>query len=331
LSRPGACRRLAAVLLLLSVALPALAAPAEAAEKVVLGFGPSLTSALDVIAENQGYFAREGLQAELREFDRGSKAMEALFRGEIDMASSTAFSVVVNSFSRTKFLIFTTVAVAGNDNQIVARRDRGVNSFADLKGKRVGVVKGGMSQYVLDLLILQAGLGPSDLAIIFEEPRDQVKRLAAGDLDAICTFGSWLDMAKEMLGANAVVFTDESLVRVTTVMTILDATLRARPALTSKVLRAYIRAENFIRGNPDLALRIVTDRFKMDYDAARKIWKPNLFHVSLDQSIIGDLENMAQWNIDAGMVKAERPPNYLDLIWFQGLEGIDPNRISIIH
>jgi ABC-type nitrate/sulfonate/bicarbonate transport system substrate-binding protein len=304
---------------------------AAAADRIVIGFGPSLTSALDIVAESQGFFAKEGLAAELREYARGNKAMEALFDGTVDLASSTAFPAVSNSFVRGDFRILTTVAVAGNDNKIIARGERGIRSLGDLKGKRIGVVKGGMSQYVLDLLLLQGGLSVKDITCVFNEPEPLLKSLTAGELDAMASFGSWFDKAAAALGPGAVVFTDESLVRVTTFMTAMESKLRANPGLFTRVIRAYIRAEEFIRANPDRSLDIVVERFKLDKTTARKLWKPNLFHVALDQSIIGDLENLARWQIDAGLLKVSQAPNFLDFIWFATLEEIDPKRVGVIH
>jgi ABC-type nitrate/sulfonate/bicarbonate transport system substrate-binding protein len=305
--------------------------PAPAQDLVVIGFGPSLTSALDIIADSQGFFAAEGLRVEQREFTRGSKAMEALVKGEIDISSSTGFALTAASFAERRLRVVSTVATAGNDNQIVARRDRGVVLLPDLRGKRVGVVKSGMSQYVLDLMLMQGGMTARDVTIVHQEPPQLVKLLLAGELDAVCIFGAWVDQARRELGEKAAVITDESLVRITTFMTAMAPRIGRDPGLFTRVLKAYIRAEEFIRANPDRAREIVVKRFALDDEAARKLWKPNLFHVALDQSTLDELDNMARWMVDTGQAKADDYPNFLDLIWFDTLERIDPRRVSIIH
>ncbi len=325
--------RMARATLLLGILAMSIVAPAPARgeDRVVLGFGPSLTSALDIIADSQGFFAAEGLCAELREFTRGKNALEAMMRGEIDIASSPGYSLVAATFAEHGLRVVSTVAIAGNDNQIVARRDRGIATLPDLQGKRVGVIKGGIAQYVFDLMLLQGGMTAGDVTIVYEEPPRLLSLLLAGELDAVCVFGAWVDQARRGLGDKASVFTDESLVRVTTFMTARTDRIKRDPGLFTRVVKAYVRAEDFIRANPDRAREIVVKRFALDGEAARKLWKPNLFHVALEQSTLDDLDNLARWMVDTGLEKAEDYPNFLDLIWFDTLERIDPRRISIIH
>jgi hypothetical protein len=64
---------------------------------------------------------------------------------------------------------------------------------------------------------------------------------------------------------------------------------------------------------------------------AQKVWKPKMVHIALEQSLIKDMENMAQWQIDTGMSNGRKIPNYLEFIHFRNLMEVDPKRVSITH
>jgi len=45
------------------------------------------------------------------------------------------------------------------------------------------------------------------------------------------------------------------------------------PDIYSRVLKAYIKAEEHVKKNPDAALNAVVDYLKLDMGNARKLWK----------------------------------------------------------
>lgn len=325
-------RRLIIFLILwVTVSLSGFTLTALAGERLVIGISPSLTATLNVIAEKQGFFIKEGLEVELRNMKAGNFGVVAMLNDEIDISESAIFSLVSNSFSRKDFRIISTVGVTGNDNMVIARGDRGIRKMQDLRGKKVGVLKGGFPQYVLDLMLMNAGLTSKDIRIVFEEPETLVSLVAAGKLDAICCFGGWIDKTKQALKDNYILFHDEYIVRVASVQAAKSARIDRNPEVFTRLLRAYIMAEEYVKKNPDSALKTTVEYFKLDMQNAKKLWKPNLCHVALDQSLIKDLENVARWQVDSGMQKTSRIPNYLDFIQFKMLEKIDPKRITIIH
>jgi NitT/TauT family transport system substrate-binding protein len=304
---------------------------AQAGERVAIGISPSLTAALNIIAKERGYFSQQGVDAELRVIASGSKAVAMMLNDELDISESSIFALVSNSFNRKDFKIYAQVSTSGNDNMIVARRDRGIGTIADLKGKKVGVLKGGFPQYVLDLMLLNAGIDGSSLHMVFEENGQLYEMLSSGELDAACVYGGWIDKATKILGENAILFHDERLVRVTVVHAGKTSTFERTPELFTRVLKAYIQAEDYVEKNPDDALKAVVEYLKLDMQNARKVWKPTMIHVGLDQALIKDMENLADWQIDTGLQKTRKTLNFLDFIYFHSLTSADPARVTIAH
>jgi ABC-type nitrate/sulfonate/bicarbonate transport system substrate-binding protein len=304
---------------------------AEAGERLVIGISPSLTATLNIIAQQQGYFAQQEVDVELRVIEAGSKAVAMMLNDELDISESTIFALVSNSFNRRDFKIYTQVSISGNDNMIVARKDKGIRKITDLKGKRVGVLKGGFPHYVLDLMLLNAGVDSKKIQLVFEGPDRLYQMLSSGELDAACLFGGWIDKATKNLKDNAVLFHDEKLVRVTVVHAGKTGTFERNPQLFSRILKAYVKAEDYVKKNPDAALRAAVEYLKLDMSNAQKVWKPKMVHVALEQSLIKDMENLAQWHIDVGLQNSPKIPNYLDFINFRNLTEVDPKRVNITH
>ena len=304
---------------------------AQAGEQIIIGVSPALSATLSIIAKNQGFFSQQGIDADIRVIESGSKAVAMMMNDEIDISESAIFSLVSNSFSRKDFKILTQVSTAGNSNMIVARKDKGIQRIEDLVGKKVGVLKAGFPQYILDLMLLNAGLDPKKVKLVLGETDRLYQMLSSGELDAVCFYGAWIDKAKKNLKDNAVVFHDEKITHVTVVHAGKSKNFERNPDRYSRVLKAYIKAEEYVKKNPDTALKTVVDYLKLDMESARKLWKPNLVHVALEQSMVKDMESLAQWQIDLGLQENVKIPNYLDFIHFRTLAEIDPKRVTIAH
>jgi len=305
---------------------------AQAGDRVVIGITPSLTATLNIIAKQQGYFSQQGVDAEIRLIETGIKAVKMMLDDELDISESAIFPLIYNSFTRKDFKIYTQMSISGNDNMIVARKDKGIRKLSDLKGKKVGTIKGGFPNYILDLMLLNAGVGLQKInLILFDDPDRLQKMILSGELDAACLYGVWIDNATKALKDNAVVFHDEKLARVTVVNAGKTRTFERNPELFARILKAYIKAEEYVKKNPDAALKAVVEYVKLDMNSAQKLWKPKMVHVALEQSMIKDMENLAQWQIDVGMQKNANIPNYLDFIYFNSLVAVDPKRVTITH
>jgi ABC-type nitrate/sulfonate/bicarbonate transport system substrate-binding protein len=126
-------------------------------------------------------------------------------------------------------------------------------------------------------------------------------------------------------------FHDEKLVSVTVVHAGKSKTFERNPELFSRILKAYINAEEYVKKNPDAAMKAVVEYLKLDMSNAKKVWKPKMIHVALEQSLIKDMENLAQWQIDRGFWGSSKIPNYLDFIQFRNLTEVDPKRVTIAH
>src|SRR5499433_3282900 len=146
------------VLLAVVVALLALAMPAQTQKLVPLRIAvhTAVIGAADVIAIRQGFYKQEGLDVEWRRFALGKDGRDAMIAGAID----------VNATAPTPFLIglekgvpYTAIAVNSlfcGTNHLVVLKNADINSVAQLKGKKIGLPKGTITEHIFLTKILPA-------------------------------------------------------------------------------------------------------------------------------------------------------------------------------
>jgi NitT/TauT family transport system substrate-binding protein len=175
-----------ALLMLLAAAVP-LAAQAQTPDVVRLG---NLKFAhYGAVSYMKEVCSKYNLTVEERMFPKGPDIMPAIVAGEIDvaaLASDGAISGRANGVS-----IYTVAGFAKGGARIVAGVDSGIKGMADLKGKKVGVTRGGAQELLLYAELEKAGLTWSDkpgkdVQIVFLAFADLNQALAAKQIDAMC-------------------------------------------------------------------------------------------------------------------------------------------------
>ncbi len=305
--------------------------PPPPVERFVIAQSPAFSAALNVVGEAQGIFASHRLEIEFIDSSSGIASVNLLLEGKADVASSTVYPVIAADFDADELRIIATSTISGNDNRVVVRTDRGIASMADLAGRRVGTLAGGIPEYVLDLMLLEAGVPKASLEIERGDLPSVFAKFADGSLDAICCFGAWVDRALAAFPGATVALGDDQLLRIaTTSVATRDSIGRRRDAFL-RLVKAYIEAEAWMEAHPDEALALLVERFKLNPVATAAVWKPGLFGVRIDQSMVRDMENLALWMMEEGPKKGESMPDVLDYFAFDLLESIDPKRFTVIH
>jgi len=129
-----------------------------------------------------------GIKVEEHVFAKGPDVMQAILAGELDIgatASEGAISARANGAQ-----IYVVAGFAKGGARLVARPDAGIRSVKDLKGKRVGVTRGGMHEVLLAAELGQNGLTVSDqpgkdVLVVYLAFADLNQALLGKNLDAI--------------------------------------------------------------------------------------------------------------------------------------------------
>ena len=120
------------------------------------------------LTERLGFFRDEGLNVRISDFAGGTRSLEAVVGGSADVVSG-AYEHTINMQARKQS--FQAFVLAGAAPQIsvgiAGPRAAGYRSPKDLKGLKVGVsAPGSSTNMVINYVLAQGGLKPTDVAII---------------------------------------------------------------------------------------------------------------------------------------------------------------------
>lgn len=281
------------------------------------------------VAEQQGYFAAEGLQAKLDECIGGYRCLKKLLDGTADVATVGDLPIVLNSFERGDYAVIGTIATASDHVRLVAHARSGITTPGHLAGKRIGAVLGSASQYFLDVYLLTLGVDPRELSVIALQPEQMLQALQARKVDAVAIWDPFAYNAIKALGPNGLVLPNSS-AYTSTFNLVAHRKLAGTPdAVLVKLLRAIERAERFIQERPDEAKAILRARLDVDQAFVDWAWQGLSYRLGIDQSLITLMESEARWAIREGHVTGRMPPDITTLLHTVPLKRVNPAAVRI--
>lgn len=281
------------------------------------------------VALDKGYFRDMGLDVSVKSFESGRLALDAAMSGEADFATVADTPIARAVLDGESVAIIATTCRIERAISIVARRDRGISSFSDLKGKKVGMAEGSVSEFALYAYLLAYDVNPNDVQIVSVSPDDFVDALPDGDVDAISLASPHRVLVQERLGENAVVLDDPSVAVSTMNLVVTREFAEGNRQQIEKFLRALLRANQYIEQNLDEVRQISMNLIGPDSPLYDSEWPNYRFEVALDQSLIIGLEDEARWMI--GKTGSGREvPNFLGSINVEALRAVQPDAVRIV-
>ncbi len=229
---------------------------AASAQEVVIGAAGNPGGLAVFVAQDKGFFAKNGVDVKVEIRNTGSELSKGLRAGEFDYAPA-AFTNLPAALERglnVRGVVGYVGAAFEKDTAdkvvaLIASKDSGINSVADLKGKKVAVTFGSTGDVWLQQALKQAGLSTNDLERINTRPPSLVSVLDTGGVDAIVGWEPFNFRALQKVSGSKVVKRGGDLV-------CFCAYLHGNPdrvykdeATTQKVVDAMSEAAAFVR-NP---------------------------------------------------------------------------------
>lgn len=204
-------RTLLIVLILASLLLPSCASgnPPQVAEtpapvKLKVLSLPYISYAPLFIAQEDGYFAAQGLEIEFIRMDKTTDAIPALVQGQLDVASGLMEVNMLNAVSQNGNLRYVADKGFLDPNSCpnttwVARKelvDSGVlDNLSNLKGMKIAFSPVSSAEYALDTLLKDSGLSSADVQILDIPVPARLEGLGTGAVDIAAMSEPWATRA----------------------------------------------------------------------------------------------------------------------------------------
>ncbi len=300
-------------------------------EKIIIAYSTAMNAVLMYIALGKGYLAQEGLDVTLQPHAFGKLALEALIEGKADLATAADTPFMFAVMNSRKITALAAIQTSNRNEAIVAGKDRGIAAPADLKGKNIGVSLGTTSDFFADSFLLIHGIDREQVTFVDMKPDEMSEAVRNGKVDAVSTWNPTSSQLLKEFGNNGIIFYGETFYTEVFCVASDQDYVRNHPEAVRKVLRALIRAETFVKQQPEEAKRLVADFIQMDRAVLDEIWDIFTFRVTLDQALLVDLEDQTRWVIKNGLTARKDMPDYLDFIYVDGLRSVRPDAVRIIR
>ncbi|WP_341962826.1 NrtA/SsuA/CpmA family ABC transporter substrate-binding protein [Pseudomonas sp. RC10] len=302
---------------------------AWALEKVRLAQNLAPISALSIIAKQQGLFEKYGLDVDVINTTSGRQALEAVLGGSADIATTAEAPTTAAAFAGQKIAFLARTEYS--DLKTLTLSGSGINTLADLKGKRLGYAAGTGSEVYTWTLLRKAGLSNKDVTLVNLRPQDMVAAAASGSIDAYDIFEPYVSNGKRVLGDKVRQLDTRGVYSETFNIVTQQSYLAAHPAVAQNFLHALLDAETWIAANREEAVKRLAKTVGMTEPELNDVWDDFVFHLVLDQRVIDTLTAHAQWRLETGNAAgdAKQIPDLRALIFAAPLKAIAPDRVTL--
>jgi len=173
-------KKIIALVLMLALCLSVTAF--AAAEDINVAYMPNYASLWSVVTGiQQGYFAEEGLNVTLYEFADGPTIIAAMENGSINIGYIGPGAHKLCIAGRANIFCISQI---GNADAVLASKKAGIETAADLKGKKVGYASGTSSEMILRYCLEEAGLAWEDIEGYEMDASSLANAMISGTIDA---------------------------------------------------------------------------------------------------------------------------------------------------
>ena len=298
-------------------------------DSLTVALPPLEQSALIYVAAEKGYFARHGLNVVVVDYRSGAAALDALQKGDADVAEAAEYPFARLALQREPLYL-----IASNDkyenDYVVARGDRGIQTLADLKGKRVGVARRTIAEFHLGRLLELHGIRMRDITLVDVKPDHFVSVIAGGEVDAILAWQPYVTQIQKEIG-GLIVWPAQSGQAAFSVLVCRSQWVAGHGGTVQRFIESLKEAEDYVTYHPDGAKVSVQKRLKYDSAYVADIWPQHRFSLRLDQSLIMAMEDEGAWMIREGLTGAKELPDFNGYIYTRALEATKPGAVSIVR
>ncbi|ARP90587.1 ABC transporter substrate-binding protein [Bordetella genomosp. 9] len=215
------------------------------------------------LADHMGLWKKAGLDPEFIQFQTGLELFQAMSGGSIDVLSTGA--VMSNFPARGQGKVFLINDVEFATAQLWVHPDMGINSIADLKGKKISTTTGTTAHVFLDKALRAAGIDPrKDVQIVNQRMQDATSAFISKAVPAVALWVPFniavrnrVPTARMLVDASAY-YPDAAIVGGWAARN--DYYAGNKDALV-RIIRAWVQANDYMTAHPDEALALLQTKY----------------------------------------------------------------------
>lgn len=299
-----------------------------------LGAPLSTQASLAWLTHELGLFEKAGARVELVPYPSGKRALQDLLKDRLDLAISAETPFAIAAFDHSDLRLFSTLGKSDDEVRVLARRDHGIQSPADLSGKTIATQRNSAVHFFLTSFLLYHGLDLEEVTVRFMKAEALAPALARGEVDAISMRDPILEEAKQAIGEGGwVEMSVPGLYTKTYNLLGRAEFVHKYPGAMERILQALIQAGEYLERHPVQARKLIAARIGLSESRLEQLWPSLHFRVSLSQGLLVTLQEEAVWALAvdaAGNGESATIPDFLLLLDLDPLSRVAPDSVGII-
>lgn len=301
------------------------------AENMLLRFGGSYNiGMLPLLAKEKGFFADEGLDVSYEFIQSGKLTMDALLAGKLDVGVIVDSNVSFVNFQKNPLRVIAAIHNPLQDG-VVFRRDRGIKTPEDLRGKTIGYLPATTSHIFLSRFLKKHGIKWDEVKTIVLQPPATAAAIRGGSVDAISMWNPWRANALAALENNGGEFANDAgtYPSRTLLAAPYNLIVKQRPAFQA-FLKGLLRAEHYANKHPEEVQQLFARLSNIDPKLAAATFGDGKFKVDLNRDSLNLVTEIGSWIIESQRdFQNKKLPNYSHAFRPGLLWAIDPKRVDL--
>lgn len=273
-----------------------------ARESVVARIGYlNITASLPLfIAEENGFFAEEGVQVMASQLETSNQLVDGIAAGNLDaFVEASAVPVLaldLQAPGRLKVFAQSSITKEAPFDALLVKGDSPIKSLRDLAGRRIGVFPGSTASNLLRKFLLDHGVDVTDSTFVPVPPQNHLTALLDGSVDVIHAYEPTTAIALERGGVRKMygsVYAEMLDRNPQGVAAVASHFIEEHPNEALKMIRALERGMVFMREHEKEARQILEKRMKLQPEvAATSVFLQMIPHGEFDTGVLQRYSDM---------------------------------------
>lgn len=219
-------------------------------------------------------FEKAGLAPTYVKFNTGAPMIASAESKSIDVAAVGSVPFLIGLSQGVDWVMIGIHSEGAYVEGIVARKDSGIDTPADLKGKRIGYFKGSSAHYGVMMVLRQLGIRLDQVTLLHMSPAEQVAAMAKNDIDAAVVWEPWME--RMVYEANARIIATEGDFGIFSNVALYSARrdwLRDNRETAVRFLRALLMAYGVLQKDPMVGIRALAEEMGIKEAWAETIYR----------------------------------------------------------
>lgn len=300
-----------------------------------VGDGPTkVATELDLFNKDR---ARGEPLIEVLDLGSGLEAMEMLMRGEVDFALAATTPVALALIgaleagvdTQRQPLVLASLALSNQTHKLFVHPDTGISEPAELRGRRVGIMRGTSSHYGWWQFAAFHQLDDGSVELVDLRVREMAQALLDDRIDAALIWEPWDHILAEALGQAPLVFELRMLYTVNWLLLAERDFALANPALVERVLRAYRDTIAFMDSQPERALALHAQHSALTVEELHRRRQGILWRLGMNWSVLVNLGAQFEWLATWPELAGRRIPEPGEYLYGAALGKVAPQLVTL--